>query len=215
MLKTQGDMRSRNPSRVLLFLSLLAAAGGARAEGIAPLWLGNDQLKVRPSMALQLQGKAALDDEGASTDAFIRRTRLKLQTRALEGRVGSMIHVEVTPAKTELIDLFIDVRPARQLKIRVGQFKTPFTQYFQYSLTQLAVDWPITSKWYGGERQLGAMTSGELPFGFGYASGVFAGDNRRAAFSKELAKLYGESTPNPSASRRSPRRPSSMTCTRS
>jgi hypothetical protein len=198
MLKSKARMSARSISSLALAL-LVFGAGSARAEGLSPLWLGTEDMKVRPSMVLQLQATGTLNEEGVATDAFIRRTRLLLSSSALEGRIKTRIHVEVTPQNPELIDLWVDGKVTDLLTVRVGQFKTPFTQYYQYPLTQLAVDWPTVSKWYGGERQLGVQTSGKLPWGFGYASGVFAGQNRRAAFSKQLATLYGEKVSNPSS----------------
>jgi hypothetical protein len=172
-------------------------------DRLGPFWVGNEDARVRPSLFLQLQGTGeTIAGEDMAWALRLRRIRPILRGSFLHGRVTSTLHIEVSPDNPELIDAFIDGEALPALRIRVGQFKTPFTQYYQQSLIDLAVDWPMTSRWFGGERQLGVMAYGGDPHtGLGYAVGAFAGQNRRSAFARDLARVYGERLGNPSSFR--------------
>lgn len=185
----------------LLLLLAPSAAAAQLPEQLGPFWIGNDDARVRPSLFLQLQasGQTAPDADMA-WDLRIRRIRPILRASFLEDHVNATLHLEANPSGPELIDAFVEGRVMPELRLRVGQMKTPFTRYYQRSLIELAVDWPLTSRWMGGERQLGLMVHGtHAASGIGYALGGFAGQNRRNAFARELARVYGERLGNPSS----------------
>ncbi|MDH5493383.1 MAG: hypothetical protein OEY14_15620, partial [Myxococcales bacterium] len=172
-----------------------------------PLELGDEEARLRLSFIAQLQLSIENREAGdgqrqTDSSARIRRIRTLLRGAFLDGRVQSTLHLEVAPGAAELIDLFVDVALTRGLRLRVGQFKIPLTQYWQQSLTQLGtLDWSITSRTFGGERQLGLMAHDGAGGGEGlrYALGLFAGENRRGALARELPRIYGESHGNASS----------------
>lgn len=193
--------------RALLIVTLLAGASVAPAvaraqlpERIDPVELGDDMARVRLSLIGQLQLRLTTDDNGdAELEPRLRRVRPIVHATFFEGRLASRLHVEANPENPELIDAWIELTLLDSLRIRAGQLKIPFTDYWQRSLTQMAVDWPLTNRWFGGERQLGAMAHGVDPSGWRYAVGVFSGQNRRYAFARELARYYGDPADNPSS----------------
>lgn len=176
-------------------------------DRIGPFELGDDAARLRLSLIAQLQLQivdAEQPDGARETDAELRIRRIRpiLRGAFADGRIQSTLHLEVGPGQLELIDLFVDATLHPELRLRVGQLKVPFTQYWQQSLVNLAtVDWPLTSRYFGGERQLGIMAHDDRrnPEGFLYALGVFAGENRRGAYARELPRIYGESHGNPSS----------------
>ncbi|MBX3272658.1 MAG: hypothetical protein KF729_20525 [Sandaracinaceae bacterium] len=186
----------------LVLLALLAPTRGAAQvpEQLGPYWFGDARARVRPALFVQLQ----LAGEGADLGALaweprLRRLRPVLQSSLFEGRVTTSLHLELRPDAPELVDLWADVRADDALHLRVGQLKTPFTRFYQQPFIELAVDWPLTSRWFGGEHQLGAMVHGEhAASGLGYAAGVFGGQARRNGLARELARAYGEQLGNPS-----------------
>lgn len=174
---------------------------------IGPFELGDHAARLRLSAIAQLQLRVDDVDRGDGTRAtdaafVVRRLRPILRGAFADGRIQSVIHLDVAPERLELIDLYVDATILPELRVRVGQLKVPFTQYWQQSLTQLATaDWPLTSRVFGGERQIGVMAHDDRTDseGLRYALGVFAGENRRGAFARELPGIYGESHGNPSS----------------
>ncbi|HJL19742.1 MAG TPA: hypothetical protein RMH99_29030 [Sandaracinaceae bacterium LLY-WYZ-13_1] len=176
-------------------------------DRIGPFQIGDDIARLRVSLFAQLQLRIDDREQAAgerTTDArvLVRRIRPILRGAFLDGRIQSTLHLEVAPGSMELIDLYVDGTILPELHLRAGQFKVPFTQYWQQSLVNLStVDWPLTSRWFGGERQFGLMAHNQHrnPSGVQYALGLFAGENRRGAYARELPRLYGESHGNPSS----------------
>lgn len=190
------------PLLLLLAAALAPAAAAAQPpEQLGPFWLGDASARVRPSLFLQLEGSGrTAPDADMQWDLRIRRIRPILRASFLEDRITATLHLEVAPSAPELIDAWVGGRVIPELSIRAGQMKTPFTRYYQRQLIELAVDWPLTSRWLGGERQLGVMVHGaHSQSGLSYAVGGFSGQNRRNAFARELARVYGERLGNPSS----------------
>lgn len=189
---------------ILALLAVLAIPSLASAQPpdrLGPVWIGDETARVRPSLfaQLQLDGSTRADAD-FEVRPRLRRLRPILRGAFFDGRITATLHLEVSPESPELIDAWIDGAILPALRLRIGQFKTPFTEYYQRSLTEMAVDWPLTSRWFGGERQLGLMAHGADPAtGLSYAAGVFAGQNRRSAFARELPRLYGLEDQNPSS----------------
>lgn len=178
-------------------------------ERIGPFELSTEDraASVRLGFAAQLRltvedreidGDATRD---TSADLAFPRIRPGLRASFLDDRIESGLQLNLSPGQLELIDLFVDATLLPELRLRAGQFKTPFTLYRQQSFTELATtDWPLTTRWFGAERQLGLMahdTRRDLA-GFSYAVGAFGGQNRRAAHARELPRVYGEEPGNPS-----------------
>lgn len=186
---------------LLTALAVPSVAEAQVPERLGPFWIGDETARVRPSLFTQLQlGGSTRADSDFEVRPRVRRIRPILRGSFLGGRITATLHVELNPESPELIDAWVDGAILPALRLRVGQFKTPFTEYYQRSLTEQAVDWPLTSHWFGGERQLGAMAHGADPdTGLSYAAGAFAGQNRRATFARELPRLYDLPTENASS----------------
>ena len=131
----------------------------------------------------------------------MRRLRWYLRGAVLDGRLTFLVQLNTTPAALELLDVWADWRFLPTLRLRVGQFKTPFTRHRQQSFTSLPlVDWDVFSTHFGAERQLGAMVhdGGSQDAHWVYQLGVFTGVNARAVFARGLATVYSEPLTNPS-----------------
>jgi len=194
-------VRARAALALVAMLWLPAGAAAQAPDRIGPFWIGDATARVRPSLfaQLQLEGQTRADAD-FEVRPRLRRIRPILRGSFLDGRITATLHLEVSPESPELIDAWIEGAILPALRLRVGQLKTPFTEYYQRSLTELAVDWPLTSRWFGGERQLGLMAHGADPgTGLSYAAGAFAGQNRRSAFARELPRLVGLEDANPSS----------------
>lgn len=160
--------------------------------------------RIRLGLSTQLQSTFFDGDEGGgarSLDAnvLIRRLRTVISGRFLEDRLSFAFQLNTTPGNFEVLDMWIDLEIRSMFRVRLGQFKVPFTAYRQQSFSRtMLVDWSLASVWFGAERQLGVMVHDEASGPFDYAIGVFTGQNRRASFNTGLAELYGEPVTNPS-----------------
>ncbi len=169
-------------------------------EGVPEVVVGDEESSLRIAGIAQLQLAASAPAGGdVEVTPRLRRVRPILHGRLLGGDFQARLHLEANPEAPELIDLWVDLAVMDGLRLRAGQLKVPFTDYWQRSLTEMAVDWPLSNRWFGGERQLGAMAYGQTQEGLQYAVGVFSGQNRRSSFARELPRLYGGSAPNPSS----------------
>ena len=97
------------------------------------------------------------------------------------------------------MDFYFNYQIGRHLQLRYGQYKVPFTHYRIRSFQRLTfVDWAITTRYFGAERQMGiALHNGyERPSECAYAFGIFTGVNARASHNTALARLYDQELPN-------------------
>lgn len=192
--------------------SLSRADDGEADEGGLPERLGpfaietdDGAARLRPTFGAQLRLGVEDRDLGGAPDASVDlsfpRLRVGLRGSFLDERVEVALQLNVWPEQLELIDAYLGATLLPELRLRAGQFKIPFTLYREQSFLDLATtDWPLTTRWFGSERQLGLMAHDmrEGASGFVYAVGVFGGQNRRAAHARELPGAYGEEPPNPS-----------------
>lgn len=200
-----------------LALALLAGPSLSRAdegqesglpERLGPFTIETEDgaARLRPTLGAQLRltvEDRELGEGGRDTRVDLRFPRLRVGLRAsfLDERVEVALQLNVWPEQLELIDAYLGATLLPELRLRAGQFKIPFTLYREQSFLDLATtDWPLTTRWFGSERQLGLMAHDMRrdASGFAYAIGVFGGQNRRAAHARELPRVYGEEPPNPS-----------------
>ncbi|MCB9603523.1 MAG: hypothetical protein H6720_24655 [Sandaracinus sp.] len=153
---------------------------------------------------LRVGGLAQLTSEvetaDGETDGFVdfRRLRIDLRASFFEGRLRLRSHVSTMPRGAELLDLYVDGRVTEHALVRVGVAKTPFTRQLSINDSVL-VDWPIVSRWFGGERQLGVTVEGQ-PGVASYAVGLYNGDASRPA-NQRFSTAYGEKAPTRSGFR--------------
>jgi hypothetical protein len=187
--------------------ALIAMTSGADAYAAAPevpaieARSESDDV-VRLGLLLQATGSwGRQGDEPTGAQASWRRVRPKISATLLERRLDVATQWSFTPRAVELLDAHAELEAAPALRVRVGQYKIPFTRYRMGSIAELAlVDWPRLTKFFGGERQLGVTAhSGWKGDGeWGYHVGVFTGSNARAAHGVGAPLLYGRARPNPS-----------------
>ncbi len=156
---------------------------------------------LRLGLAVQLLFRVDNKDMGADADrentvyAEARRVRPSLRGSLVDGLFEFYLHLNTSPNTLDLLDCYLNYNPHPYTQIRVGQWKIPFTRYRIQSFKRLTlVDWAITSKTFGAERQIGlAVHSGlEKPQRIDYAFGIFSGMNARSSHALGVATLTGE-----------------------
>ncbi|MBW2257768.1 MAG: hypothetical protein JRI25_24645 [Deltaproteobacteria bacterium] len=195
----------------LLLLSLAGAAeptdGPSDALVVPGPFVMEDQAgnSLRLRFVGQVQANLDLrsDDDWAPVETLrFRRVRLLVDTDLLDGRLRTGFQLNTQPGALELMDLWGQVGLGRDITLKVGQFKVPWTRYRAQSFASLLlVDWPIATRFFGAERQLGLMASDGKPGEdrFGWAIGVFAGSNARASFATGVGSAHAELWANPSS----------------
>lgn len=175
-------------------------------DRLAPLRVDVGHSQLRVGGLAQLTSE--IETRDGDTDGFVDFRRLRVDVRALflDGRVALRGHVSTMPRGAELLDLHVDAELSEAARLRVGLAKTPFTAYRQQSINDhVLVDWPIVSRWFGGERQLGLTLEG-APSGpsgahrASYAFGVYNGDPSRPQ-NHRFSTAYGEKAPTRSGFR--------------
>lgn len=197
-----GAPTSASDDAVLPTSSTTADGAPSTPETIGPFRLGTAGNCLEPGLGVQLRFAAArTSDAAAAAELGLRRLRWSLRGAVLDERLTFQLQLNTTPAALELIDAWADWRFLPALRLRFGQFKTPFTRHRQTSFTALALtDWDVFSTHFGAERQLGVMLhDGDRPEAhWSYRLGVFTGVNARASFERGLANVYSEPLTNPS-----------------
>jgi len=166
----------------------------------------NGQNALTLGFAGQLQGTAGIADVGSedpdnALGPRLRRIRLVLQGSFLTKHLQYAFQLSTAPRSLEIMDFLLEYRFHRHLRLRVGQYKIPFTSHRAGSFkTVTFVDWSMLVAAFGSERQLGVHLHNDDagPAGFFYAVGVFTGQNARKANAQLYAWTWGETLPNPS-----------------
>jgi phosphate-selective porin OprO/OprP len=203
---------------ILLLASPATAADGAPPrdekepkppEAIGPFLVKSPSKtsSLRFGFAAQLLYQLDSVDNGPDADrdvehAFkLRRLRMSLSGVALTEDFSYALQLSTNPGNLELVDLYLNYRFTKDIQIRLGQFKIPFTRYRMMSFSRLTfVDWALVTKYFGAERQRGfAVHNGytKQPR-FAYVLGVFTGQNARASHGVGLAEAFGATVDNPS-----------------
>ncbi len=154
----------------------------------------------------QLQGELLFTDVGDdeqenSANPKLRRIRLTLGGSFLSKHLKYCLQLSTAPKSLEIMDFYLEYRFLRHLRLRVGQYKIPFTNHRAGSFKARSfVDWSILVPGFGSERQLGMHlhNDGSAASGFFYAFGVYIGQNARRAHNRLYARTWGESLSNPS-----------------
>lgn len=153
------------------------------------------------TVGLTTQLRASLVAESGTVTGELRLHRLRpvLGASLAGGRLDLGTQMNLTPGSAELIDAWGDALVGDGWRVRWGQFKTPFTLYRDRSFaSMLLTDWAISSRAFGGERQLGAALRKDGRR-MSVTAGLFAGRNQRNAHRVRLSELYGFTVGNPSA----------------
>lgn len=176
---------------------------------IGPFEISNDDgtSRLRFQFAGQLRLQLQSPDGGPgkarnnTLTAEARRIRLILGGSFPEHGLSFRLHLSLAPGSNELMDAYFDHNYWSGHRLRLGQYKIPFTRYRIQSFQRLTfADWSIVTTYFGAERQMGLTFHNgfENPPVFGYAIGIFTGVNARASHAVGLARLFGEVPANPS-----------------
>ncbi len=171
---------------------------------LGPLEIRGDVGHLRFGLATQfrvgLESREGAMGRADEVSVSVRRLRTTLRGGFFDDRLTYAFQLNVVPGAFELIDAWLDGEIVEGLHLRVGQMKVPFTRYRLQSFTRLLLaDWAESTRYLGGERQLGLLVSGDPAHASLYYSvGVFTGQNRRAGHGVGQPILYGEPVLNPS-----------------
>lgn len=130
-----------------------------------------------------------------------RRIRPTATGHLLDDDLRFYLHLNVAPGALELMDFYVDYTFFPEVRLRVGQYKVPFTRYRIQSYSNLQfVDWAIVTKYFGAERNLGiSLHNGyEKPMPIEYEIGLFTGRNSRTSHGVGISQVTGEPVTNPS-----------------
>lgn len=212
---------ARIPGLLLILLAPLAApAAHARAEAaddprptfvqahvpegwptdFGPFYLENDagdrlQVSLISQLRVEiLEGDAARDPQWGAP-----RIRPIFQGRVWDDRVRFALQLNTSPNSLELFDVWVEAR-FDGAALRLGQYKVPFTRYRDQSFATLPlVDWALTTRLFGSERQFGFMLhDGQRAPRFPWRVGVFTGVAARARHGIGTTWVYQVQPENPS-----------------
>jgi len=141
------------------------------------------------------------DDARIGTRGRLRRFRLFHSAKLLDDGLRYSVQLSFAPRSNELLDLWLEPRIAADWRVRIGQYKTPFTRYRINSFADLQlVDWSVVTRYFGNERQIGAMVHNGYKGGrpFELQAGVFTGQNARRNHGVGIADVYAQPIPSPS-----------------
>lgn len=183
-----------------LVLASLLCGPPSDAAPKAPLSLGNEDASVSVGLGVQFRGTIDHTVGGDTASALeLRRARLFVRGRfGKSDQLKIKLQMDVAPRALELIDLSGDAKITPGLMARIGVAKIPFTLHWMTSFLDLQfVDWPLTTRWFGGGRQLGiGFYDRRKGDGLRLSGGIYAGESLRPANGARFATLYGESVPN-------------------
>jgi len=187
----------------LWVLPAMAAEPPAVPELVLESASGNSSIEFH--LAVQMQWLGLRRDTGTNAvgefGLYFRRLRPVIGGHLLGEELTYRLHLSTLPGSLELMDLWADYRFHPQARVRVGQMKVPFTRWRLNSyLTRPSIGWSYGSRYFGAERQLGAMIHNNTrgPAGLEYQVGVFDGVNARGVHGVGTALVYKEPRPNSS-----------------
>ncbi len=151
---------------------------------------------------LLLHQRNDLSSNERHSELKIRRLRFNLRGNLFGKDLSYRVQLSAAPDQLEIIDYYLSYRVDTQAILQAGNFKLPFNRFRLFSATNLqSVDWPILTKIFGSERQIGFMVHNDLgkPKPFEYAIGLFDGMNSRKSNALGMSRLMGEPVGNPSS----------------
>ena len=182
-------MRKRVMTACLLMLVVLSASAQEKPKK----WY--DNIKFSGYGMLQYQ---AQDKEDAESNTF----NLRLLRMILDGKVGEFdwrAQVQGTNAKgpgeptVQLVDLYTEWVAHKEFKVRVGQFKRPFT--FENPTHPITQGWrgyaDVINRLSGFGDRAGEKSSGGRDIGIQVQGDVFPNSNGRALLHYQVGVFYG------------------------
>ncbi|MEM6927162.1 MAG: porin [Myxococcota bacterium] len=185
-------------------LAMICAVAAAAAPKVGPVVIDGGHghvLRLRLISQWLVEGTHPTNEGGVTPRARLRRLRLVPSGDLADGAFRYSVQLSFAPRSNELLDLWLEPRIGGPWRLRIGQYKTPFTRYRIGSFADLQlVGWSVVTQYFGNERQIGAMLH------HGYRGGqpvelqigVFTGQNARRSHGLAAPVLYGQPRPNPS-----------------
>ncbi len=196
---------------MVLFAALLvppaaAQAGLEKPELKVASASGKNSLEFHLTAQFRWEYKFIDKGSGGERDTdhklIFRRLRPVIKGSLLTKDFTYLLHLNLVPGYLELMDLWVEYAFHPLARVRLGQFKIPFTRYRLNSFQDLpVVEWSNPTRWIGAERQLGIMLHNGLakPPALEYQLAIFTGQNARASNAKGIPVLYGEPITSPSS----------------
>ncbi len=139
---------------------------------------GDTEIQLHFSSWLRWRGQYIGDDANDWLSNFsVPLARPVLDAHFLDGRVRGFIQPELAGTRPRLVDLFVEATVTDSLKLRFGQFRTPYSRAFITPIVKLLFpDRGMVSDTFRLGRDTGIMASGSIPSsGLSYSIGVFNG----------------------------------------
>ncbi|HOP06223.1 MAG TPA: porin [candidate division Zixibacteria bacterium] len=199
---------NKNVLMIIIALAALLSIAGQSTAAVGPFRItGADSSYLEFHLATQVQLKYIADDlrgDDGYDDRFtmeLRRVRPAIAVGLPKKHLTFRLQLSTVSGSLELLDLYSDYSYRKNLRFRIGQFKTPFTRYRLQSFQSLTfVDWSVLTRWFGAERQRGlAIHNGfTKPAPFSYVVMFGSGVNARASHAIGTSLVYDLPRTNPS-----------------
>lgn len=188
-------------ARTAAALVTLASLRASAQTSLAIPAVGDPRtIALQPQLAAQLRFTGQAGDANSTVAPLLelRRIRPRITITALQSRLTATLVLNTTPSSLELLDCWVEGLVRRDVRLRVGLTKTPFTTYRLQTFSELLfVDWALVTRVFGNERQLGLEVHNRgSTAALEYSLGVFNGTTMRTAHGVGLAGDYGEALRN-------------------
>lgn len=145
-----------------------------------------------------IQSRYTIDKDGENSFR-VKRARSKFSGNASENIKYSLLLDFIDDKKgSNLADAYIDVLYLPQARLRMGQFKTPFSMEYLTSSTKLdTIELSQAVSKLASKRDVGIQISGEVSELLGYTVGVFNGTGSNAAEENKRKDIIARGTIKP------------------
>ncbi|PIE18037.1 MAG: hypothetical protein CSA65_06285 [Proteobacteria bacterium] len=164
----------------------------------------NDLASIRLGVGMQVFVTSKWKDGGVDYEhthtTAIKRLQPYLKGHLLDPNLQWKFQLQARPGQVELMDLFLNYRFSRNLRLRAGFQKIAFTQKRTSSWkTQHLLDFAVGSRYLGTERQAGVtLHNGFKKTGHQYGVGIYTGMVARPGFGTGIARISRVPRANPS-----------------
>lgn len=163
-------------------------------------FIRSDVFELKLHSRLQARYTAELLDDADNEMAFsLPRVRLVLSGHVFSPRLAYYFQLDFGKGNAALKDYFVDYTFKSWLRLRVGQWKVPFTRHHVMSTSKIAlIDRAITHDYLGVGRDVGLALHNDYEHAprFEYVLALFNGTGAKPAFSGTVLvdPLTGEGT---------------------
>lgn len=163
---------------VALAMVALSALGTPRAALAQERTHASENIELRALSWLRLT---------AESDGSVRLSlplfRPSLRVRTSNGRVSLSVKPELAPGRERLLDAYVDISASREMQLRVGHFKTPFSGLWLRSTSGLPLpDRGAAVDRFNTGRALGVMVTSTALRRWRFRAGVFAAERGERTF---------------------------------